>query len=230
MSQNPAIAMNIHYHLADDLLLDHAAGTLAEGWSLLVASHLALCPPCRARLALAETLGGSMVEDQQAAPVELPDSWAAVRARIMAEAAPSAPSATTDAVKSETPRVFPEPLRKYIGGDVEAVRWQKLGGGAAQFRIKVADNETQVRLLRIPAGKPVPEHSHGGRELTLVLSGSFRDGTQNFYRGDVEDADDSVQHQPIANDDADCICLAVTDAPLKFRSRLVRLIQPLIGI
>lgn len=228
MSQTMTAASPIHHHLQDDLLIAYAAGTLAEGWSLAVASHLALCPPCRARLALAETLGGSMVEERQDTPAENADSWAAVRARITAEVAPVAPSAVAAPVA--TPRVFPEPLRRHIGGDVDAVRWQKLGGGAAQFRIKVADNETQVRLLRIPAGKPVPEHSHGGRELTLVLSGSFRDGTQNFHRGDIEDADDSVQHQPMANEDADCICLAVTDAPLKFRSRLVRLIQPLIGI
>jgi putative transcriptional regulator len=87
-----------------------------------------------------------------------------------------------------------------------------------------------VRLLRIPAGKPVPEHGHGGRELTLVLSGSFHDGEKLFARGDLDEADASVQHQPVATPDEDCICLAVTDAPLKFRSWLVRLVQPVLGI
>ena len=32
-----------------------------------------------------------------------------------------------------------------------------------------------ARLLRIPAGKPVPEHGHGGQEMTLVLRGAFED-------------------------------------------------------
>ncbi len=87
-----------------------------------------------------------------------------------------------------------------------------------------------MRLLRIPAGKPVPEHSHGGRELTLVLAGSFSDETGRFARGDIEDADENLEHQPIADEGEDCICLAVTDAPLKFRSWFVRMVQPVLGI
>ncbi len=51
-----------------------------------------------------------------------------------------------------------------------------------------------------------------------------------FARGDIEEADADLVHQPIASSDGDCICLAVTDAPLKFQSWLMRLMQPLIGI
>ncbi len=85
-------------------------------------------------------------------------------------------------------------------------------------------------MLRIPAGKPVPEHSHGGRELTLVLCGSFSDAQGRFSRGDIEEADEDLEHQPIAGLEEDCICLAVTDAPLKFKNWLVRLVQPVLGI
>ncbi|MNL80010.1 Anti-sigma-E factor ChrR [compost metagenome] len=76
----------------------------------------------------------------------------------------------------------------------------------------------------------MPEHSHGGRELTLVLAGSFYDGTGRFARGDIEEADETLQHQPVADEGEDCICLAVTDAPLKFRSWLLRMVQPILGI
>jgi putative transcriptional regulator len=34
----------------------------------------------------------------------------------------------------------------------------------------------------------------------------------------------------VATPEEDCICLAVTDAPLKFRSWFMRLVQPVIGI
>ena len=73
-----------------------------------------------------------------------------------------------------------------------ALRWQSMGKAGAQLRIKTSDGETQVRLLRIPAGKPVPEHGHGGRELTVVLTGAFHDGRTVFGPGDVEEADASV--------------------------------------
>lgn len=216
--------MSPRHHIGDDLLLSYAAGTLAEGWSLAVATHLAMCPDCRSRLAVAEAAGGQMLEALPAAEATPePGSWAAVRARL--GEAPVAPPRQ----RAET-AIIPQPLRDYIGGDVDAIKWRALGKGAAQLRIKTGDSETQVRLLKIPAGQPVPEHGHRGRELTLVLCGAFHDGETLFARGDIEDADADVQHIPTATPDEDCICLAVTDAPLKFRSWVVRAVQPVLGI
>ena len=45
-----------------------------------------------------------------------------------------------------------------------------------------------------------------------------------------KNADGSLTHQPVAGPEEDCICLAITDAPLKFRSRLLRLVQPFLGM
>lgn len=221
--------MTIRHHLSDDLLVSYAAGSLAEGWSLAVATHLALCPACRKRLAVAEGIGGELLEAADAPSSEADSSWEAVRRRI-AQSTPTPNEAPRAAPAARRDHGLPEPLRSYLGGDVETLRWRSLGRGASQIRIQTADTETQVRLLRIPAGKPVPEHSHGGRELTLVLSGSFADDKGLFARGDIEDADASLTHQPIATPGEDCICLAVTDAPLRFRSWIVRAIQPLLGI
>jgi putative transcriptional regulator len=220
--------VTIRHHLSDDLLVSYAAGSLAEGWSIAVATHLALCPDCRKRLALAESIGGELLEASDISP-EADSSWEAVRSRI-AQSAPTQVETPRAAPVVQRDNGLPEPLRSYLGGDVDTLRWRSLGRGASQIRIQTADTETQVRLLRIPAGKPVPEHSHGGRELTLVLSGSFADGKDVFARGDIEDADASLTHQPIATPGEDCICLAVTDAPLRFSSWIVRAIQPILGI
>ena len=214
--------MSPRHHLGDDLLVSYAAGSLAEGWSLAVATHLALCAECRARLAVAEAAGGQLLETASVEPAS-DASWTAVRDRLSStpEAAAAPRSATA---------ILPRPVRDYVGGDLDAIRWQMLGKGAAQLRLKTGDRETQVRLLKIPAGKPVPEHGHRGRELTVVLTGAFHDGETMFARGDIEDADASIQHIPTATPEADCICLAVTDAPLRFRSWIVRALQPILGI
>lgn len=212
--------MTVRHHLADDLLLDYAAGSLAEGWSLAVATHLALCPECRRRLAAAEAAGGQLLEAGTTEPEA--GSWAAVRSRLAAPAPVTRPQPAT--------AILPQPLRDYVGGDVDAIRWRPIGTAGAQLRLPTADRSTQVRLLKIPAGQPVPEHGHRGRELTVVLSGAFTDGELYFGRGDIEDADEDLQHIPTATPDADCICLAVTDAPLRFRSWLVRLVQPILDI
>lgn len=215
--------MNIKHHLNDDLLLDYAAGTLSEGWSLAVACHLAMCPDCRAQLALVEATGGALLEEL--APVAGPaDSWEALKARLAIE-----PEERAVPVARPARATLPEPLRSYLGGDIDTLKWRNLGN-AKQILIKTGDETTQARLLCIAAGKPVPEHSHGGRELTVVLTGSFHDSVDSFGPGDIEDADGSLTHQPIAGTDEDCICLAITDAPLKFSSRLVRLVQPILGI
>jgi putative transcriptional regulator len=215
--------MNIRHHLNDDLLVDYAAGRLSEGWSLAVACHLAMCPQCREQLALAEATAGVMLEEL--APVEGPDdSWEQLKARLV-----TAPQDNATPIRRPASATLPEPLRGYLGGDLDTIKWRNLGN-AKQVLIKTDDPSTQVRLLCIAAGKPVPEHSHGGRELTVVLKGSFHDEVDRFGPGDIEDADGSLTHQPVADKDQDCICLAITDAPLKFSSRLVRLVQPILGI
>lgn len=219
--------MTIHHHLEDDLLVSYASGALSEGWSIAVASHLALCPHCRDRLATAEALGGELLD---AVPPEPIDALAWDKVQMLIAATQTPPTKREQPAPSQLAYDLPQPLRDYVGGGIDAIKWRSLGRGAFQMRIHTGDKETQVRLLRIPAGKPVPEHSHGGRELTLVLSGSFHDEEGSFGPGDIEDADGSVLHQPVASPEADCICLAVTDKPLRFTSWIVRALQPVLGI
>lgn len=210
-------------HLSDALLLDYAAGNLSEGWSLAIATHIALCPACRSRVLAAEAVGGALVEAIEPEPVD-EAALAATLARIDAEAVPeqrrvtAAPGAT----------LFPEPLRSYLGGG-GAIPWRKLSPSAQTFIIPTGDRSTTARLLRISAGAAMPVHSHRGRELTLVLQGAFHDEGGMFGRGDIEEADEEVEHQPVAVAGEDCICLAVTDARLKFRG-VARLFQPFLGI
>lgn len=218
--------MNINHHPSEELLLAYAAGDLGEAWSLVVATHTALCPACRALVRDAEAIGGALVDDLE--PVAMSgDSLDRTLARI--SGAPEI-AAERVAVPTAPAPVLPEPLRSYAGGDAGELRWRPLGRGAYHVPLVRSSLGETARLLRIPAGRPVPEHGHGGLELTMVLSGSFTDGEDRFARGDVETADGELVHQPVADAGEDCICLAVTDAPLRFRSRMARLVQPLIGI
>jgi putative transcriptional regulator len=220
--------MTVHHHISDAFLLDYAAGNLSEGWSLAIATHLALCPSCRRQLDAMEGTAGAMLEKID--PQEVSgDSWATMKARLGGIQIEEIKPLNVDR-KQAGVGVIPEPLRSYVGGDVDTLKWRALGRGAYQIMIATDDPSTQVRLLRIPAGKPVPEHTHVGRELTLVLSGSFHDGQDLFGRGDIEEADDTLLHTPTATEGEDCICLAVTEAPLRFSSWIVRLIQPILKI
>ena len=215
--------MKIRHQVSDALLLDYATGVLSEGWRIAIATHLALSPQSGRRLALMEMAGGALVRDlpPEPSPLDEERSWMALIRRLENSKTQDEAPPPGRNPQNAASVVLPEPLRSYVGGDVASVKWRPLGRGAYHLPIAVDDKNTMVRLLRIPAGKPVPEHGHRGRELTLVLSGSFRDGEALFARGDLEEADETLQHQPVATEGEDCICLAVTDAPLKFRSWLV---------
>ncbi|WP_160008534.1 ChrR family anti-sigma-E factor [Rhizobium sp. 18055] len=216
----------IEHHLDDEMLLRYSAGTLPEGWGVAVATHLALCPSCRAKLGVFESVGGYFLDRETAANDDQSDAWSKVHARIEAGEIDKVVAIRRE---GSTDTTYPEPLRSYIA-NTGGLKWRRMGGGAAQMIIPTSDPTTTVRLLKIPAGQPVPEHSHAGTELTLVLEGSFSDAVSTFGRGDIEMADSDLMHQPRASEDRDCICLAVTDAPLRFKSRFMRWLQPILGI
>lgn len=213
-----------NHHISDELLLSYEAGSLAEGWSLAVATHLAYCAQCQARARRAAQIGGALLDTIDTVPMSN-DALQSALARISTTSVEPAIEA-----KATTVSNVPSPLRDYIGSDLDMVAWRKLGTGARQFIIKTGDDETSVRLLRIPAGAPVPEHGHRGLELTVILRGALIDDDERFVVGDVEEANDDLQHQPRAGAEEDCICLAVTDAPLRFKSLIVRLAQPFLKI
>jgi putative transcriptional regulator len=220
--------MTITHHPSDALLLDYASGALGEAWSLAVATHLALCPSCRRAVSDIEALGGSFLEANAPDPVN-ESTFDAVLALL-----DGAPLNKIGAKPSSSPvgatPAFPQPLRGYLGVDAPLLQWKRLGLGAFHLPIATSDGRATARLLRIPAGRPVPTHGHHGLELTLLLSGAFSDSTGFYTRGDLQEADDDLEHQPHAAPGEDCICLAVTEAPLRFRSFAARLAQPLLGI
>lgn len=222
--------MNRHHHPTDDLLFAYAGGGLDEAKSLVVATHLALCPSCRALVAHAEILGGSLIDSIDGEALA-PGALAATLNRAAGNPAPTAPAiAAAKPAAIETNLVLPQPLRGYAGGDLADVAWKKLGPGVQHRQLIRSASGATARLLRIEPGLAIFEHSHRGEELTLVLQGSYRSGGQQYRRGDLEVADESVEHAPVAGLEAVCICLAVTEAPLRFKSLIGRLMQPFLGI
>src|SRR5690242_7914487 len=107
------------HHPTEALLLDYAAGVLHEPAAVVVATHMALCPTCRARVRALDAVGGAMLE---ALPAVAPAAGAldAVLARLDApEPAPSvAPIVAPAGLDAATRRLVPQPLRGYLGGNL----------------------------------------------------------------------------------------------------------------
>ena len=202
----------------------YAAGSLPEAFNLMVASHVSLCDTCRAEVESYDALGGALLDEAELDGVEMSDSSLDATLSLIA-------GGSVDAAPRvrQSDSVLPAPLQDYIGGGLSDIKWRPVGMGVKQAILKTSPQAT-ARLLFIPAGTAVPDHSHNGIEMTMVLKGAFQDDDGYFARGDVEIANSDLHHTPVADIHEDCICLAVTDAPLKFRGLLPRLAQPFLRI
>lgn len=217
------MAQNIKHHLTPAVLMAYSTGGLPEAFNLMVASHLSLCDTCRAEAESYDNLGGAVLDELGGAVDLTAHSLEATMALIAG-----------GAMDEPTPKINPDsalpaPLQSYIGGDIDHVKWRPVGMGVKQAILKTS-SEATARLLYIPAGAAMPDHGHKGLEMTMVLQGAFQDEDDYFGRGDVEIADSDMHHTPVADIHEDCICLAVTDAPLKFRGLIPKLAQPFLRI
>lgn len=198
-----------------------SAGTLDEPYAAVIATHLAMSEGGRETVQAMDAIGGALLASETEAAV---DSQALDRLLGSLDDEPMA-------VAPPRSSALPAPLARYLPDGLESVRWKWTGPGVATADLKTSsDSKSRLMLLRVGAGRRVPEHGHGGHELTLIIRGAYRDRFGVFAQGDIADHDEDVEHQPIAESGEDCICMVAVDAPLSFRSRLIRTLQPLFGL
>ncbi|WP_407051200.1 ChrR family anti-sigma-E factor [Methyloraptor flagellatus] len=201
----------------DQILAGYVAGDLPEPVRVLVESHLEISGANRSFVTDLEVLAGNELERLPPAGLRDPD---AMLAAILAErpAARIAPPRPRAPIASHT---MPQALSRFLGRELDAIPWRTLLPGIREYRGTTVDGFNPI-LYSIRAGKPLPAHTHTGLELTLVLDGAFADESGRYGRGDVAVADDDIDHTPIAEMGRDCICFAVTEAPIRLTGRFSR--------
>lgn len=205
---------------SEDLLLAYAAGTLSPPEAVVVAAHLALRPANDAWVRQLQAVGGAFL--QEAAPAPLTDD-ALTRALTRIET--DAGAAKLPAPLNDMPEL-PEPLRRYGLGP-----WRWIGPGIRVRDVHAPrDGDCRVILLRIDPGRETPRHTHGGVELTCVLSGAYATETERFGVGDLEEADGDVLHQPRVVSDEPCLCAVALDGQIQLDGWLGRLMQPFVRL
>ena len=220
------------HHPGDALLMDYASGGLGEGPALVVASHMTLCPGCRCAVSELEALGGALLDDIEPDALS-PDCLDRLMARLDEEGdAPPPPvrrtaAAGAAAAPGRGEPLLPEPLRSYVGGCVESLRWRPLLPGIRAAEVPLTVGSAQ--LIRIAGGVAVPQHSHDGMELAMVLQGGFSDRYGHYLRGDVAVGDDTVDHRPVADREG-CLCLSVTMGALRLTGPVGRFLNPFLRL
>jgi putative transcriptional regulator len=215
--------MSAVHKLQDEWMLSYAAGNLSFGRSLMVASQVAYHDDMKEIVSDAEAIGGVLLDSIDTATVS--DS---VLDQVMSRIDNEAPAPVSDAPRRS--EVLPQPVLDFVGQDVNSLKWRFMGPGMSNSRLWTGPNDERLWLLRARGGVMIPEHGHNGDEWTLVLKGSYQTDSGRFNVGDMDVAGQDVEHQPMIDPDEECICLVMTEGPIRLKSLMARMVQPLVGL
>ncbi|WGP00057.1 ChrR family anti-sigma-E factor [Saccharophagus degradans] len=217
-----------NFHPSDNTLIEYSAGNLPAALAICVATHLEYCPQCSHRASQLNSLGGTLLETSAKAQVAS-TSFTQLMARI--QAAPTmgdikAPVAT--ATKTSAKPNLPKVINKLIH-PARPLKWKRVSPALKEAIVTVGQDQYEVCFHRIKRGGKVAEHDHGGTEITVVLEGSFSDELGTYTVGDYIEKQPGDIHRPMATQNEDCLCLSVSEAPVKITGLLGKLINPFIS-
>ncbi|MVG16610.1 ChrR family anti-sigma-E factor [Aeromonas jandaei] len=221
----------IKAHPTDPMLRAFAADELPLPLAVGLSAHCELCPDCAARLKAFEE---ELAQQYLASPAEpevdsrdevgLDAGFDAMLADILAQPAPVA-APVIDLPRAQPAELemaghayrLPRVLARY-----RSPKWRHIGA-IRQQSLPLDEMGARASLLHIDAGGRIPEHTHQGYELTLLLAGNIQDGDTLYQAGDFIWRDASHAHSPHTPDG--CLCYTVQDAPVQFTKGLSRLLN-----
>ena len=223
----------IKAHPTDPMLRAFAADELPLPLAVGLSAHCELCPNCAARL---KTFEEELAQQYLASPAEpelaprddvaLDVGFDAMLADILAQPLAEPLSEPTH----DRPRAQPGELE--VAGHAyrlprvlaryRSPKWRHIGA-IRQQSLPLDEMGARASLLHIEAGGRIPEHTHKGYELTLLLAGNMQEGDICYQAGDFIWRDASHAHSPHTPDG--CLCYTVQDAPVHFTKGLSRLLN-----
>lgn len=213
--------MTIKHHPDIATLGAFAFGTLDKARAFVVAAHLNRCHRCRGQVRGFEEAGGVILEDLEPAPLSM-----AAGDKMLDMVLHGADASRRTAMERSAEVDLRTVLTTFDEGP-----WRWVGPGVHYRPLTQASKgEARLFLLKAEPGTSLPEHTHSGTELTLVMRGAFSHGGGRFGPGDLEEADQTVDHQPIVDEGEICICLVAMDGQLRLKGVVGYLLQPFVRL
>ncbi|MBN7822029.1 ChrR family anti-sigma-E factor [Bowmanella yangjiangensis] len=213
--------MKIKLHPTDQQLVLFAQGLIAPAQSLIISAHVDMCAACQKRVAgLEAALTEQLLNEQSALPdMQMQNMLTEILASPVAVALP----AETQYLELDGRQfALPRSLQRYAG---KISGWSHMVGKLWQARVDLGI-DGRADFIYMEKGGTVPEHTHRGSELTLVLDGEFSDGVGHYDTGDFIRCDSHHTHTPKTEAEEGCLVFSVLDKPLHFTSGLARLLNP----
>ncbi|WP_409432231.1 ChrR family anti-sigma-E factor [Litorimonas sp. RW-G-Af-16] len=209
----------------DESLTEYAIGALSPAKHIIIACQSEISDEVAERIAFQEDLAATLMVDVGGTPLS-PLFMGEVLAKLP-------PRCANDKFEEPYDSMAPNALRHILGHGLRDIPWKSLVPGVAVHDLlgnrKYKEGD-RLYLLRAKGGMQMPEHGHKGEEWTLILTGSYTVGDDTYMRGDLHIEDDTTEHSPYINEGEDCICLVMTQAPLKMKPFMAKLVQPIVGI
>lgn len=217
----------IKHHPTSDLLTAFVHGELPASVSAAIAIHTDMCPCCQEQIQqLNETAADlSFVAEPESVIGDNNEKGETINfdnmmANIMADESIVTSDVYTDKVLTikHQEYILPRALNNMPIGKFTSV------GKMARARIQLGEGDIHTSLLQLEQGGAIPEHTHNGYEITLLLAGSFEDEMGDYHAGDFIMLDGQHQHSPITQEG--CLCLTVVSDALHFTKGINRLLNP----
>jgi putative transcriptional regulator len=203
--------------LKEALTASYAAGALDPALRLLMETQASIRVTAKAELDAAEALAGALLERQPPAAMS-PDALASVMAVIDAPApmdsAEQLAARAAGGLIDEILRL-PRPLHDVALNAIGHGGWMFAGPGLRTLALPIR-SDSRTELLRIEPGWGAPRHTHTGLELTLIMTGAFKDSRGRFGPGEIVVSGPDITHNPVADKGDVCYALAVTEGKLSF--------------
>lgn len=234
--------------IPSDYVTEYVAGTLETAKALMISCQRSICEEAAYEIESQETIASSIMANGEGAALSA-DFFSRLFARPELEANPTqeelqetqqcatasemsmhhhTETANNSAHAVPANDKFPLPLINFMCG--KAVKWSFLAPGMKSMSLWRGKDGQQLWLLKAKGGLAMPEHSHIGEEWSLILSGSYHVGCTQYSRGDLHVEDEHCTHIPIIDPGKDCICLILTEGPMKPIKLLTKLLMPLARI
>lgn len=219
----------IKHHPTFELIQSFVNGDLPASLSAGIAIHADMCPKCQQQIAqLTEQVAEVSFEEAflDRFIVDDDSELDAFDFETMVEQITQSkevfeinPQMDKTIVFNEKSYLLPRALTNMTLGKTANI------GKLARARIQLDENEIHTSLLQIEPGGSVPEHTHKGFELTVLLDGSFHDESGEYVKGDFIMLDGSYQHHPVS--DNGCLCYTVANDALHFTQGINKLLNPI---
>ncbi len=211
-----------NHHPEDELLTAYSAGSLPLSQALCISVHLEHCMSCGHKLQRLNHVGSELMQNLQPSKVSQE-----LKNKVL-DIVVSLPQRSPESDSNPDDCAVPRCLRQFVPRSYDDLPWKRVSVDIHSAELCRDSNGAKVELLKIRPGGSSMSHTHMGDEYTVILEGSFSDEAGLYAQGDFLLRDENIRHKPVATQDRECICLAVTEGPIQFTGLLNRLLNPLI--